>query len=71
LAVRDVQRRRGLVWINLFLWGGYWLAESAKDNLKLIVGGILVVSVLPMVYEFWNARRLRRLGRNQPPTTPA
>jgi membrane-associated protein len=60
-----------LLWINIFLWGGYWLAESAKDNLKLIVGGILVVSVLPMAYEVWNARRLRKAARQAPPSTPA
>ena len=58
-------------WINIFLWGGYWLAEKAKDNLKLIIGAILVVSILPVVYELWNARRLRKAAQNTPPSTPA
>jgi membrane-associated protein len=61
----------GLLWINIFLWGGYFLAEQAKDNLKFIAAGILVVSVLPMVYEFWNSRRLRKAARQTPPSTPA
>jgi len=49
-----------LVWITLFLVAGWWLGAKYKDNLKVIIYGILVVSVLPIVYEFWNARRLKR-----------
>jgi membrane-associated protein len=60
-----------MLWINIFLWGGYMLAEQAKNNLKWIAAGILVVSVLPMAYEFWNARRLRKAAQQNPPSTPA
>jgi len=51
------------VWITLFLVAGWWLGAKYKDNLKVIIYGILVVSVLPIVYEFWNARRLKREAR--------
>jgi membrane-associated protein len=60
-----------VVWINLFLWGGYFFADYAKDRLRWIAAGILIVSVLPMVYEFWNARRLKRAAQNAPPSTTA
>ncbi len=59
------------IWITLFLWAGYWLGAKYKDNLKVIIYGILIVSVLPIVYEVWNARRLKRAAEASPPTTAA
>ena len=56
------------IWITLFLWAGYWLGAKYKDNLKVIIYGILVVSVLPIVYEVWNARRLKRAAASTPPS---
>jgi membrane-associated protein len=58
------------LWINLFLWGGYFFAEQAKGHLKFIVLGILVVSVLPMIYEVWNARRLKLAASKEVPPSP-
>jgi membrane-associated protein len=55
------------IWINLFLWAGYLMGDIAKDNLKPIVFGILIVSVLPMAYEFWIAWRTRRLAKTSEP----
>ncbi len=59
------------IWISLFLWAGWWLGAKYKDNLKIIIYGILVVSVLPIVYEFWNARRLKRQASQSPSGTAA
>jgi membrane-associated protein len=59
------------IWITLFLTGGWWLGAKYKDNLKVIVCFILVFSVLPIVYEFWNARRLKREARKTAAPPPA
>ena len=47
-----------IVWVSLFLLAGYQFGEKFKKDFKLIIMGILVLSVLPMVYEIWKARRL-------------
>jgi membrane-associated protein len=52
----------GAVWVSAFLWAGYWLGERAKSNFKLIVFGIIFVSLLPIAYEFWKVRRERAKG---------
>lgn len=47
------------VWVGLFVGGGYFFGNLpiVQDNMKLVIGGIIVVSVLPIVWEFWRARR--------------
>jgi membrane-associated protein len=56
----------GTAWVALFVFGGYWLGstEFAKNNLKIILFAIIIISVLPMVFEFWRAYRER--GLQQP-----
>lgn len=48
----------GVVWVVLFLVGGWWFAgsEIVQNNFKLVILAILVVSVLPAVVEFIRAR---------------
>ncbi len=52
----------GLAWISLFLLGGYYLGNlpGVKSNMKLIVVLIVLVSVMPIVYEWWRARQASR-----------
>jgi len=59
------------IWITLFLVAGWWLGARFKDNLKIIIYGILVVSVLPIVYEVWNARRLKKAAQKAHAAPPA
>ncbi|QDT56632.1 Inner membrane protein YqjA [Caulifigura coniformis] len=59
------------IWISLFLVAGWWLGAKFKDNLKIIIYGILVVSVLPIVYEVWNARRLKKAAQKAAQSPPA
>jgi membrane-associated protein len=49
----------GLLWTALFLFGGFFVGnlEIVKNNFSLIVVGIVLISVLPGVYEFIKARR--------------
>jgi membrane-associated protein len=51
-----------VAWIALILPAGWYLGrfEFVKRRFELIVVGIVVVSVLPMVFEWWKARRQAR-----------
>ncbi|MCU0488468.1 MAG: DedA family protein [Anaerolineales bacterium] len=48
----------GLAWVSIFLWFGYFFGnlKFVQDNFSLIVIAIILISVLPMVYEFVKAR---------------
>jgi len=43
----------GIVWISIFLFLGYFIGtnEWIQDNLKLVVVSIIVLSIMPGVYE--------------------
>jgi membrane-associated protein len=58
----------GTVWILLFLLSGWWFGAQAvvQRNFKLVIVAIIVISVLPGVYEYIRARR-----GSKPPETPA
>jgi membrane-associated protein len=51
----------GTVWVLAFLLAGYWFGSSpiVKTQFHLIIFAILIISVLPMVFEFFRARRQR------------
>ena len=48
-----------VLWVGLFLYAGYMFGNipSVRKNFTLVILAILVVSVLPIVYEAWKARR--------------
>ncbi len=56
----------GAVWILLFLLGGWWFGnrEIIQRNFKLVIVAIVVISVLPAVYERARVRLLH--GRRRP-----
>jgi membrane-associated protein len=47
----------GTAWVALFVFGGYWLGgtEFAKNHFSVIVVAIILISVMPMAYEFVRA----------------
>jgi membrane-associated protein len=49
----------GIAWILLFLVAGWWFGgrDVVQRNFKLVILAIIVISVLPGVYEFIRARR--------------
>jgi membrane-associated protein len=49
----------GLLWITLFLWGGYFFGNIpfVKENFGVVVIAIILLSVLPAVVEVVKARR--------------
>ncbi len=52
----------GLVWTGLFLAAGYFFGNIpiVKQHFTFVVLGIILVSVLPMVLEWWKQRRRHR-----------
>jgi len=51
-----------VVWVAGFVYAGYIFGgrKIVKDNFTLVIGAIIVVSVLPIVWEWWRARREAR-----------
>ncbi|EOV1693862.1 TPA: DedA family protein [Yersinia enterocolitica] len=56
-----------LVWVLLFTYAGYWFGNIpfVQDNLKLLIVAIIVVSILPGVFEVWRHRRAAARQKNQ------
>lgn len=51
----------GVVWVTLFLTAGYLFGNIpfVKENFEIVTLGIVLVSVLPMAFEFLKERRHR------------
>jgi membrane-associated protein len=51
----------GILWVVLCTVAGYFFGniEAVKKNFELVVVGIVVVSVLPLAWEWWRARSVR------------
>ena len=49
----------GIAWVTLFLFAGFLFGNIPfiKDNFELVTIGIILVSVLPMLYEYLKSRR--------------
>ncbi|AIN16880.1 MULTISPECIES: DedA family protein [Yersinia] len=56
-----------LVWVLLFTYAGYWFGNMpfVQENLKLLIVAIIVVSILPGVFEVWRHRRASSRQKNQ------
>jgi membrane-associated protein len=52
----------GLAWVLICTLAGYYFGnfEPVKKNFELVVVGIVLVSVLPLAWEWWAARRRSR-----------
>ena len=49
----------GIVWVTAFVYAGYWFGNMpvVTQNLELLILGIIFVSVLPGLIEYWRQRR--------------
>ncbi|MEA9389125.1 DedA family protein [Acerihabitans sp. TG2] len=49
----------GVLWVALFTYAGYWFGDLpvVQENLKLLIVGIIVLSILPGVIEIWRHKR--------------
>ncbi len=52
----------GVVWVLLFVLAGYFFGSLpfVQHNFELIAIAIVLISVLPMVYEAWKSRRPKK-----------
>lgn len=50
-----------VLWVGIFLYAGYVFGNIpvVRKNFTLLILGILVLSVLPIVYEAWKARKAK------------
>ncbi len=63
----------GLVWTALFIFGGYFFGNLpfVQNNFSLIIIAIVIISVLPAVYEIIRSRREARHPPAEPPVSSA
>jgi membrane-associated protein len=49
----------GLLWVNLLTLGGYFFANTpvVKEHFSLVIVAIIIISLLPGIYEFLRQRR--------------
>jgi membrane-associated protein len=49
----------GVAWVAICLFAGYWFGNIpwVARHFEVVVVGIIVVSVLPLLYELWKGRR--------------
>lgn len=57
----------GIVWITAFLWGGYFLGNIPiiKENFHYSVVLIILVSVVPILFEFIKSKREHKKNQNE------
>ena len=48
-----------ICWVGIFLTAGYFFGgwKPIKENFSLVTLGIIVVSVLPVIYEWYKAKQ--------------
>jgi membrane-associated protein len=56
----------GIAWVCLFLLGGYFFGNipSVKSNFTFVIIAIVIISVLPGVFEYWRQRRNNSKKKN-------
>jgi membrane-associated protein len=49
----------GIIWVMLFSWTGYFFGNmpAVKHNFTLVIFAIIGISILPMLFEAWKAKR--------------
>ena len=55
----------GVIWVALFTYAGYIFGglEIVQKNLKLLIVLIIVISILPAIFEIWrNKRQTKRVA---------
>ena len=58
----------GFVWIYFFVYAGFMFGNQpfVQKNFKLVILAIIVLSILPIAYEFWRAWREKTRSGSDP-----
>jgi len=62
----------GISWVFSMVGGGFLLGQSfpgLKKHIELVILGIIFVSVLPIVWEMWKAKRAARPAGSEAPAS--
>lgn len=61
----------GVLWVTSFVLAGHWFGNQPliKKNFTLVILAIIVISVLPAVYEYWKAKRVGTKTQTTPQDT--
>ncbi|MFL5329648.1 MAG: VTT domain-containing protein [Gemmataceae bacterium] len=56
----------GVTWVLICIGAGFYFGQFAfvKDHFEAVIVAIVVISVLPMAWEFWRARQTSKRGGN-------
>ena len=56
-----------ILWVALFVFGGYFFGNIrlVKDNFSLVILIIIVLSFVPMAWEFWKHKKNKFKNQNQ------
>jgi len=59
----------GVAWTGSFLYGGYFFGNLpfVKQNFTLVILAIIILSILPGVFEYWRQRRVAAVPRAENP----
>jgi membrane-associated protein len=49
----------GVAWVALFVFAGWLAGETFKDTIHWVIVIIVIISIMPMVYEYLRSRRKR------------
>jgi membrane-associated protein len=57
----------GVVWVALFTFAGYFFGNIPfiRKNFEFVIIAIILISILPMAYEWWKARNEKRQLRTE------
>ncbi len=58
----------GIGWVLLFVYTGYFFGNlpAVKERFSLVILAVIVLSLLPVAFEWWRARRANSLPRLPP-----
>lgn len=58
----------GVVWVGIFVFAGYFFGNIpfVQENFELVIVAILVLSVVPMIFEWLKARQEKKNAGKQP-----
>jgi len=54
----------GILWTTIFIWAGYFFGNLpfVQKNFELVALAIIILSVMPIVYEVWQDRKHKKVA---------